>query len=413
MKRKTLGLLLTAIFIVGLVFSSWAMGAKETQAKEPVLIGLILERTGWGAVFAPDVRDWTYVVAKKINEAGGIFGRPIKIVEYDNESTVELTATYVNKLIEKDKVLAIIGPMFSGNCNAAIEAAKNKGTTLIYLSPGPNPPELSMPGSGIFAIGAPDWVYAQAGLLYLKKKYGAKSMAGMATTDDSGTEDLDYGLKAAEKYGLEVKLVERFDPNALDVTPQLAKIKAAKVDGIYLGGAGNAIGPLMKGIQLLGIDLPVVGCPGLTGKEMLDLMKGYEPDKLVLIAMMNQVPAFNVQPPNHPQMKIAEKYTNMIRSEYPNRTRDDILFGWGAISWDAMELVAEGLKQAGPLPKDLQAARSALISALENRITNFQQMWGPRTLSPTDHRGLEASDPLEMTMLTVRNGKVLALPSLK
>lgn len=391
-------------FAVVLGLSVGWLSVYTASAAEPLLVGSVEERTGWGGVYVTPKADVILAYAERINRQGGIHGRPIKIIQYDNESKVELTHTYVRKLIEKDKVLLIEGPEFSANCWAAIEAAKGSGTPLIYGSPGPRPTELSMPGSGIFALAPPDWIYIHAVLSYLKEKLGVQSIGVMATTDESGTEDVKYAESSAEKLDLVIALVERFSPKAIDVSSQLAKIKAADVDGIFIGGGGSAVGPLMKGIKLLGLDdIPVAGVPGMTSKEMFVLIKGYEPKKFVLPCMRPQVPAFNVLPTGHALTKIADRYWDFWESEWGESRgdREEVLKGWGFQGWESMELIVETLKQAGPNPD-----RETINQSLENKIVGFEQMWGRRTMTPTDHCGIA---PESLFLLTIKSGKIALL----
>jgi ABC-type branched-subunit amino acid transport system substrate-binding protein len=82
----------------------------------------------------------------------------------------------------------------------------------------------------------------------------------------------------------------------------------------------------------------------------------------------------------------------------------DFLLGWAAWEFDAMNLAIEAIKQAWPLPDDLQAARDAINNALENKIVNFEQILGTRTITPTEHIGFVSTE--SPIFLTVKDGKV-------
>ena len=378
-----------------------------TPDKGPIKIGITQELTGFAGVYIKPISDVMHLYMDKLNEAGGINGRPVEIIEYDMESEVELAVTYTKKLIEKDEVLLVIGPNFTAPGLAGWEAAKGTKTPYLMQVVGETqPPELFTPGGYIFGLMPPSDMYALTTVRYLKEELGVSRMAILATTDESGAEDLIWIEEAAAESGVEVVIIERSAPDAIDVTPQLTKIKGANVDALHLAGSGTVVGPMMKGIKLMGLDMPVAGVTGLVSEEMLVLIAGYEPEILILPAMAPQIPAFDVLPPDHPIQKEAEDYLDLVMGEWGETrgNRKDVLLGWGFMGWDEMELVAEVLRQASPIPDDLQAARDAVRDAWENKIVGFEQMWGTRNITPSDHIGIPREAEI---LITVKEGEVM------
>ena len=375
---------------------------------EPLRIGSVGPRTGWGAVYVQDYMDLKHVYANDINARGGIHGRPIEIIEYDDETEPELSYLYTKKLIEEDNVLAITGPEFTEHVMAGIQAARFQGVPLFYVTPTEWQPELSQPGSNIFATQPTPYGYLNAVIIYLKEKQGVKNIAILATVGEAGDEDVGWFTESAEANGIEIIADERIDPDAIDAIPQLTKIKAINPDAIILGGGGNVIGPIMKGIKLLGLDkLPIGGTTGFTSAETLDLIVGYEPEMLLMPLMGPHQPAFGLLPPGDPKIEIADSMIEMFMSEYGETmgTRRDLLVGWLWCGMDYMDLVVEGLRQAGPLPDDIHAAREAVNNAFENKIIGFQQLIGKRTMTPTDHIGITLE--ADVKMITIRGGEIV------
>ena len=215
--KKLFVIPLVLVVISALIFGGCAKPEPGPgPSTEPLRIGSIESRTGWGGVYLTDGADLKFAYADYVNARGGIDGRPIEIVEYDDESEAELGYLYASKLIEQDKVLAITGPVWTDICLATIEATRYSGCPHIYEGPNTPPPEVYEPGSNIYATDLPSGRYFMATVKYLKEKLGAKTLAVLATTGETGEEDLGW-IKdaAAELGGIEIVIEERIDPAAI------------------------------------------------------------------------------------------------------------------------------------------------------------------------------------------------------
>jgi branched-chain amino acid transport system substrate-binding protein len=379
---------------------------------EPLVIGTSMGRTGWMAVVEVDLGDMMIIYADKVNKEGGINGRPVEFIIYDNESTTELAVTQTTKLIEEDEALIVISQLWSGPTWAQYEIIKDTGVPFIIMVGGPQPDEVFIPGENMFNNHPSYDFFAEATLRYFKEDLGLTRVAFLATSDESGEEDLEWGLEHAEKLGLEVVLVERCDPEAMDVTAQLTRIKAANPEALQLAGSGVVVGPMFKGIKLLGLDIPISTANGMTNPEGTELMKGYEPEVLVMPVMPPQAGAIpGILPADDPIMIVIDEMWDLWEEYYGETrgTKADLCFGWSWFGWDVMEIAVEGLRQAGPLPDDLAEARETVRSAMENKIIGFETEWGTRTYSPTDKCGLEKFCPALMTMV---DGELILLKQL-
>jgi len=166
---------------------------------------------------------------------------------------------------------------------------------------------------------------------------------------------------------------------------------------------------MMKGYQLLGLDMPVAGGTGFITPEASVLIAGFEPEILVLPALRPHIAGFGVLPPGHPLIELSDRMWDVWSEEYGESrgTKEDMLLSWIAWEMDVMDLVVEAIRQASPLPEDLQAAREAINYALENKIIGFEQRLGRRTITPTDHIGLRVTE--DVIFLTIKDGQIRAL----
>ncbi|HEY8344871.1 MAG TPA: ABC transporter substrate-binding protein, partial [Bacillota bacterium] len=98
-----------------LLFALSGCGRKEQEVK----IGIIVPLSGQLAVYGEGVRDGAILAFDKVNAAGGIDGKKIVPVVVDNKADGAETANALNKLITKDKVVAVVGPVISATANVA------------------------------------------------------------------------------------------------------------------------------------------------------------------------------------------------------------------------------------------------------------------------------------------------------
>ncbi len=387
------------MIIMALLLGIGAACAGKPAGPETYKLGGNWEMTGWGGYYGTQSVDASNLYIKRVNEAGGINGKLIDYIIHDNETEAEVTATNVKKLIEKDQVVAMIGPIFNQNCVAAMEAAKGGYTPLLWNTTGQRPANNSE--SYDFVNFPREEGFAESVLRYLRDVHGVQRLAVLATTDESGEEDMGYALTVGAELGLEVVLVERVDPDAIDVTAQLTKIKAAKVDGLHLGGGGAVIGPMMKGIALLELDIPVSGPTGLTGGEMLALMKGFEPENLVLPAMPPMLVGLGLLSADHPLTTANMAFADAWVGEFGGDKAQILMEEWGWVGWDAAQWMVDAMIRAGArLDGTLQDGRDAIRYELEHTV-GLEQTWGIRNTSPSDHNGIPTK---EFYILTVKDG---------
>ncbi|MGD9338255.1 MAG: ABC transporter substrate-binding protein, partial [Syntrophobacterales bacterium] len=107
-----------------LVVLTWSGCAKKEEPKAPYKIGGIFAITGRASFLGEPERNSMELLAEQINAAGGINGHPIELVIYDTEGDATKAVLNANKLIEKDNVLAIVGPSLSGTTLAVVPIAE-------------------------------------------------------------------------------------------------------------------------------------------------------------------------------------------------------------------------------------------------------------------------------------------------
>ena len=108
-----------------------AVGAIQAQAAEPIRIGAIFSVTGPASFLGEPERNTAKMLEEDLNAAGGLLGRKVEVIVYDDESDTTKAVTAVDRLIKRDRVVAVIGPSTSGSTLAIVPKIEEAKIPLI------------------------------------------------------------------------------------------------------------------------------------------------------------------------------------------------------------------------------------------------------------------------------------------
>ncbi len=387
-RMKLLVLLSIAALVSFFVVQSMTSTA-SAQTKPAIKLGVNLDVTGYAAWLGePELRA-VQLFAEQTNSKGGIDGHPLELIIYDNESNPEKSSSNAKKLIQRDKVTAIVGTAITATSNAAKSVAQEEKVVTYSLSGSYEP---SYADSFTFAT----WVHT-SGMIetiydYFVKK-GIKRVAVLCATDSTGQTWLDEATKSAKKYGLEIA-TERFNVKDVDVTAQLAKLKASNPQALIVGvsGAPNAV--VAKNFNQMGFKIPYVTGHGNISDTFLKLMEGNEPETLLLPGAYYIV--WRELPDAYPQKRLMKEFAEAFQKKF--RKEADI---YAVVAYDAARVIADAMRQVKPeSPRDSPKLRDTI-----ELIKNFPAVYGGTyTFSKEDHRGIKKDAAL---MIQVKGGKFL------
>ncbi|MDM0014923.1 ABC transporter substrate-binding protein [Variovorax sp. J22P168] len=217
-------------------------GPAHAQSAPPLNIGLLLSLSGPAAPFGIPERDAVQAVAAKINAEGGVGGRQIVLSIYDDGTNPTEAARGATQLIQKDKVVAIIGSTTgSGTLAAAPVAMRNE---VPILAP-----------NGTLSVTSKDnkfypWVFRSLTgdltntdvLVKRAAEAGAKRIGIFYQEDAYGKNTADYMQEVAKRYGLEIAGVAAAPLNSTDLSPQAARIRNANPDAVLVQASAPALG---------------------------------------------------------------------------------------------------------------------------------------------------------------------------
>ena len=125
---RRIGVIFVAVWIV---VAAAAAGAPPAQAAEPIRIGAIFSVTGPASFLGEPERNTVKMLEEDLNKAGGLSGRKLEVIVYDDESDATKAVTAVDRLIKRDRVVAIVGPSTSGSTLAIIPKVEEAKIPLV------------------------------------------------------------------------------------------------------------------------------------------------------------------------------------------------------------------------------------------------------------------------------------------
>lgn len=367
--------------LIFVCFLSWG----KVFAKEPIKIGAILSITGPASFIGEPEKNTILMLAEEINKKGGIHGRPLMVIVEDSKSDETQAVLSAKKLIEKDKVVAIIGPSTTGESMAVIPIVTQAKIPMVSLAAGTGITQPVKERYWIFKTAQYDRSAVEAIYKYLKKK-GITKVGVLSITTGFGDQGRKALLELAPQYGIQVVADERYKPKDSDMTVQLLKAKQAGAQAIINWSVGPEQVIVVKNWHALKLGIPLIQSHGWGSKKNLELAG---PSAEGVIAPLGRIVVWEKLPEKHPQKAILK---NFYESYYQKYKTEPGTFGGHA--YDAFMMVVEAIKKVGPEPAKIR-------DYLENKIKKWPGVTGIFNMSPSDHCGLDDSS---FEIVVVKNG---------
>ena len=354
------------------------------QAQETIKIGAFLSVTGPAAFLGDPEQKTLELYVEKLNAAGGVLGRKLQLVAYDDGGDAEKARTFTKRLIEQDKVDLIVGGSTTGTTMAAapvVEAAQI--------------PFISLAGAVVIIEPVKKWIFKtpHTDRMACEKVFADmndRTLSRVALISGTGGFDKSMRaecLKVAPNYKIQVVADETYGAGDTDMTVQLTKIKnTAGVQAILNPGFGQGPTIVTKNFKQLAVNLPLYQSHGVASKEFIklsgDASEGVRlPAAALLIA--DQLPDSDIQ------KKVVMNYKQAFEGKY----KQDVS-SFGGHAYDGLMLAVDAIRQAGSTDK------AKVRDAIE-ATKGYVGTGGVVTMSATDHMGLGLS---AFRMLEVKNG---------
>ena len=357
-------------------------------AAEPIKIGAVVSVSGNASFLGEPEKNTLEMVKEEINAKGGVLGRPIELVLYDDETDVNKAVLAAEKLLKKDGVCAVVGATTSGSTLAIMNKFPAAKVPLVSMSAAE---KIVNPVNPFVFKVAPSDRHAATRILKHAKAQGYKSIAILSVSDGFGQAGREVLKELVPAQGFTLVADEVFGPKDTDMTAQLTKIADAKPDAIICWGTNPGPAVVARNRTQLGLKTPLYMSHGVASKKFIELA-GESAEGLMLPAGHLIVAA--QLPDSQPQKALLMEYT----AGYQERFKSPVST-FGGHGWDGLRLLAKAIETAGSDKPE------AIRDALE-KISAFPGIGGVFTFSPTDHNGLD-ENAYEMVVIQGGDWKIL------
>ncbi|HHY20467.1 MAG TPA: ABC transporter substrate-binding protein [Bacilli bacterium] len=308
---------------------------------DEILIGHLGPQTGPTAIYDL-VRKGIDAHFNYVNENGGVNGRKLKLIAYDDQYQPAKSVQLVKRLVEEDKVYALLGNIGTSNIGATKDYLVEKGIPLILMSTGAkqfvDPPIETFMGSGLMNYR----VEARILLDYAINELGVKKIAISYQNDDFGKEGYEEVKLAIANYpGVEIIEEVTFLPKDTEFSSQAEKLKNAQPDAVFNFGSPSPIANLKKAMYKIGLTEPafIVNSVGANDNNLFNLA-GEDVWEGTYSGAVYPMPELV------PDDKVMQLFVERFSKDYPG----DSTSGFSQIGWAEAQVLVEALKRAGDNP---------------------------------------------------------------
>lgn len=361
-----------------------ALGAVGAFAADPIKIGSVLSVTGPAAFLGDPELKTLQMYVEDLNKKGGVLGRPLQLVHYDDGSDANKANGFGKRLIEDDKVDLLVGGTTTGATMSMAPLVEKAGI-----------PFISLAGAVVIVEPVKKWIFktphtdrmAAEKVFEDMKKRGISKVALLSETSGFGASGKKETEAVAGKYGVTLVASETYGPKDTDMSPQLTKIKTTPgVQAVFIFGLGQGPAIATKNYKQLGVTLPLYHAHGVASEEFIKLAgPAAEGVRLPAAALL----VANKLDAKDPQKPVVTAYSKM----FEEKAKTDVS-AFGGHAYDGLMLAVDAIKRAKSTDK------AAVRDAIET-TKGYVGTGGIVNMSATDHMGLDLS---AFRMLEVKNG---------
>ena len=241
----------------------------STMAADPVRIGFNAPLTGFAAADGKSALNGAELAVEQVNASGGINGRPIELVVYDDGAAADQGVQLANKLLSQDGVKIAVSGSYSGPTRASAPIYQTAGVP--YISAYAVHPDITRAGNFVFRTSFMGEVQGRAGAKLVGEMLGKKRVVIVTLNNDFG-QSLAAGFKEkAGEFGIEIVNEYSYGIKDRQFGPMIASIKADAPEAIYASGYFFTAGPLVSQLRAAGVTAQVVGQEGYDGQKFIEI----------------------------------------------------------------------------------------------------------------------------------------------
>ncbi|HZK02507.1 MAG TPA: ABC transporter substrate-binding protein, partial [Anaerovoracaceae bacterium] len=293
-----------------------------------IKIGTVGPLTGDVASYGVSTKNGVEIAVDEFNQAGGINGKPVRLVSEDTRGDQTETANAISKLVERDNVTAVVGGVISAETMTAGPIANDAKVVMISSSStAVGVPEI---GDYVFRNCLSDEVQAVQLVEYAVEELGLKKFAVMYENNDYGLS-LKNAFEERAKELAEVTGIETYNEGEKDFRSQLTKLKGKNPDALYIGGYYTEASKIAQQAKDQGLDVAILGADGFYSPILLELGGDAVEGSVFTAGFFTDDPSENAQ-------RFVRAYTDKFNEE-PDM--------FAAQAYDAAMILLTAIKNAG------------------------------------------------------------------
>jgi branched-chain amino acid transport system substrate-binding protein len=364
--------------------------AAGPEASAQVKIGAVLSVTGPASFLGDPEKKTLEMYVAEINEKGGVNGQKLQLVVYDDGGDANNARTFATRLVEEDKVIAMIGGTTTGSTLAMIPVFEDAALPFISLA---GAAQIIQPvRKWVFKTPHTDTMACEKIFADIKRR----NLSKVALISGSGGFEKSMEaecVKVAPKAGISIVHQESYGPRDTDMTPQLTNIKGkADVQAVINPGFGQGPAIVTRNYRQLDIKLPFYQSHGVASKQFIELAgAAAEGVRLPAAALL----VAEKLPSSDPQRAVVVSY----KQTYERKTSQPVST-FGGHAYDGLMILTEAAKRARGWDK-------AKVRDEIEKTKGFIGTAGVVNMSAADHMGLDLS---AFRMLEIKNGDWTLVP---
>jgi branched-chain amino acid transport system substrate-binding protein len=355
------------------------------DARAEIRIGAVLSVSGPASFLGDPEKKTLEIYVDAINAKGGVNGEKLKLIVYDDGGDANNARTFATRLVEQDKIAAMVGGTTTGSTLAMIPLFEEAKIPFISLA---GAVQIIEPvREWVFKTPHTDRMACEKILIDLKQRK-LTTIALISGTDAFGKSMRDQCVAVAPKAGVAIAHEETYGPRDSDMTPQLTNIKnKSGIQAVINPGFGQGPAIVTRNYRQLGISLPLYQSHGVASKQFIDLAgPAAEGVRLPAAALL----VADKLPDSDPQKAVVVAYART----YQEKTGQPVST-FGGHAYDGLMILVEAMKRA-------KSADKAKVRDEIERTKGYVGTGGIVTMSPRDHMGLGLS---AFRMLEIKNGE--------
>lgn len=370
-----------------------ALPGCQGGGKKLLHVGEFGSLTGGQANFGISTKEGVQMAMDEQNAAGGIAGVPLEVTVYDDQSKPEEALTAVQKLVNADGVIAVLGEVASSNSLAGAPVCQRAGVPMI--SPSSTNPKVTEVGDCIFRV---CFIDPFQGRVMARYAYETLKLRKVAVLKDLKS-DYSVGLtefftRAFTEMGGTVPVIQTYSKDDQDFRAQLTDIKAKGPDGVFVPGYYTEVGLIVRQAREQGITAPLFGGDGWES-EQLTRIGGPALEGCYFSTHQSME---NPDP-------VVQNFVKGYRAKW-NKMPDAL----AALGYDAAKLLLGGLKQLSEQdPQGFQALQGPATGANREGRVAAQRKLRDLIAATKDFAGVTGKIHLDENRNAVKSAVVLKI----